>query len=201
MACAVGIGVGVVRWRCGVGVCRRGVGTVGAVVGVGVGVSVGRSAVVGVAVGVSVGVTVGVLQLHEAEVVLPPSVVKVKVPLEQSLAGIVIATELCPPGDKEPEFGLKTTSEKLLVAVQFTLPDALASSERVALHVQLPSLFGVQLVASKLVGDTSSVGVPVGVAVRRIRWRRGCCRCWRIRRGRRRRIRWRRSGRWHLTCP
>ena len=112
----------------------------GAVVGVAVGVSVG-GAVVGVAVGVSVGVTVGVLQLHEAEVVLPPFVVKVKVPLEQSLAGIVIATEPFPPGDTEPEFGLKTTSEKLLVAVQFTLPEALASSERVALHVQLPSPF------------------------------------------------------------
>lgn len=161
---SVGIGVGV-----SVGVA------VGAVVGVGVGVSVGVGVgvsvgvtigvSVGVAVGVSVGVTVGVLQLHEIEVVLPPSVVKVKVPLEQSLAGIVIATGLCTPGDTEPELGLKLTSEKLLVADQFTLPDALASRERVALHVQLPSLFEVQLVASKLVGDTTSVGVPVGVAV------------------------------------
>lgn len=128
------------------------VGTaVGAVVGVGVGVSVGTGVgvsvgvtigvSVGVTIGVSVGVTVGVLQLHEIEVVLPPSVVKVKVPLEQSLAGIVIATAPCPPGDTEPEFGLKLTPDKLLVAVQFTLPGALASSERVALHVQLPSLF------------------------------------------------------------
>jgi hypothetical protein len=141
---AVGTGVGVAV-GIGVGVA---VGTVvGAVVGVGVGVTVGT--VVGVTVGVgvgvtvgdTVGVTVGVLQLHGTATELPPSVLKVKVPLEQSLAGIVIATELCPPGDNEPEFGLKTTSEKLLVAVQFTLPDALASSERVALHVQLPSLF------------------------------------------------------------
>ena len=156
--CAVGVFVGVgVSVGTGVGVS---VGTaVGAVVGVGVGVSVGIGVgvsvgvavgvsvgvtigvSVGVAVGVSVGVTVGVLQLHEIEVVFPPFVVKVKVPLEQSLAGIVIATGLCSPGDKEPDFGLKLTSEKLLVAVQFTLPDALASRERVALHVQLPSLF------------------------------------------------------------
>ena len=94
---AVGVSVGI-----GVGV------SVGMGVGVSVGVGVGVS--VGVAVGVSVGVAVGGVQLHKAEVVFPPSVVKLKVPLEQSVAGIVIVTETWPPGDKEPYCWEKLTS-------------------------------------------------------------------------------------------
>ena len=98
-------------------------------------------------------------QLHVAEVVAPLSVVTVKVPFEQSLAGTMIVIGVCWPGVKVPLAGLKLIPARSgLLADQFTLLCAFASNERVAEQVQLPSVFWVQLDESKLLGDSCGVG-------------------------------------------
>jgi hypothetical protein len=88
----------------------------------------------------------------------PP--VKVKVPFMQSLAGILIEIVVDPPGTSGPVEGLKVTPFRSLDADQFKSPWAFPASLTASLHVQLPSLFGWQLVLLRLAILTDKAGAP-----------------------------------------